>query len=391
MACEYCFYLEKAQLFKERTSHRMSDDLLEILINRAMNESGKHISFGWQGGEPTLMGLPFFKRVVELQQRYGQDQAVGNGLQTNGLLLDQDWLRFLKDYNFVVGLSLDGPRHVHDHYRRLKSGAGSWEIVTEKARMLLEAGVAVNALATINDYSVHYLAETYDFLTQLGFDHLQFIPIVESDPAGQQAAPFSVDAPSYGKFLCQLFDRWKADFVNGQPGISVRFFEDLFYRYVGREPPACHLQAECGTYLTVEHNGDVYSCDFFVEPDWYLGNIRTDRLLDLLNSARQQYFGKRKARLPHQCQTCQWRSYCYGGCPKDRWRDPRDQGLNHFCQAYQLFFSHAHGLFQDLAARWQAAHNTSQTTVSTINPSVGRNDPCPCGSGKKYKKCCGRK
>ncbi len=391
MACDYCFYLSKKQLFKAQTSYRMSSDLLEILIKRAMAGSQEHINFGWQGGEPTLMGLSFFKQAVKLQRQYGRGHTVGNGLQTNGLLLDQDWIHFLKDYHFLVGLSLDGPQHVHDRYRHFKTGKGSWKIVRDRARLLIEAGVAVNALATVNDYSVHHIDETYDFLTGLGFAHLQFIPLLESDPAGKQAAHFSVTAADYGKFLRQLFDRWRADFVQGIPRISIRFFDDLFYHYVDQEPPACNLQQECGTYLVVEHNGDVYSCDFFVEPAWRLGNIREDCLLDLLNSDPQQRFGRRKAQLPQKCQTCQWYSYCRGGCPKDRLRDPRDQGENHFCQAYQQFFAHAHSFFQELSVKWRREQSKNAGAQSATSPSVGRNDPCPCGSGKKHKKCCGRK
>jgi uncharacterized protein len=279
---------------------------------------------------------------------------VANGLQTNGILLDREWAKFLRDYKFLVGLSLDGPEQIHDRYRRTGGGLGSWAIVVEKARMLLEEEVSTNALVVVNDYSVRFPREIYAFHKDLGLTFMQFIPCVETDPDDPgRAAPFSVGGEELGGFLCELFDLWAGDFENGTPTTSVRLFDSVFFHYVGLPPPECTLLPECGNYLVVEHNGDVYSCDFFVEPAWKLGNVLGGRLDHMLNSALQRKFGLRKADLHEKCRSCRWVGYCRGGCPKDRARDPRDGGLDHFCRAHELFFEHADGSLRRLAEEWK--------------------------------------
>ena len=359
LACKYCFYLEKANLFPQTKIHRMSQEILEEMIRQVMQQGAPQISFAWQGGEPTLMGLPFFENAVEFQQKYGRNQIVGNGLQTNGTLLNKNWAHFLRDNNFLVGISLDGPQHIHDHYRVFRSGKGSWQQVVDGAKMLLDTGVEVNALTVVSDYSARFPEEIYEFHKSLGLNYMQFIPCVETDPNNPaQAAPFSVSPEQYGKFLQRIFDLWWNDFRNGQPTTSVRYFDSVFYTYVGLTPPDCTLQKECGIYVVVEHNGDVYSCDFFVEPQWRLGNVMNDRLIDLLNSRKQDEFGKIKVHLPKECLNCPWLKYCWGGCPKDRIRDPRDRGSNHFCQSYKMFFQHADSRLKKLANEWKRKQNT---------------------------------
>lgn len=398
MACEYCFYLEKASLFHESTKHRMSEDILEEMIRQVMAQSGNNISFGWQGGEPTLMGLPFFEKAVELQKKYGFGKVVGNGLQTNGILIDNPWIELLKEYNFLVGLSLDGPEHIHDKYRRLVNGEGTWSRVIEKAEAMLSAGVAVNALSVINDHSVNYPEEIYRFLKEKGLSYMQFIPCVETDPLDRdKVASFSVPPEKFGNFLCKIFDLWINDFDDDAPTTSVRFFDSVFYSYVGLTPPECTLMKNCGVYVVVEHNGDVYSCDFFVDPEHKLGNIKDSKLVDLLNAAPQRQFGKSKSDLPEECRGCMWLKYCRGGCLKDRNRDSKKLGHNYFCLSYKMFFQHAHETLCRLADEWKAnqaqeealqVQSQKQTKESASN-KPGRNDPCPCGSGLKYKKCCG--
>lgn len=399
MACSYCFYLEKEKLFTHSKIHRMSEDVLEEMIRQLMSQSGPQVSFGWQGGEPTLMRLPFFRKAVELQQKYGHNKEVGNALQTNGLLIDKHWVRFLKEFNFLVGLSMDGPEHIHDHYRLLGNGSGSWSKVLDRGKLMLDAGVAANAITVVSDYSVQFPEEIYTFHKETGFNYMQFVPCVETDPENLTwAASFSGSGERYGKFLCKIFDLWHDDFKDNRPTISVRFFDALFYSYVRMEPPECTLLKECGVCVVVEHNGDVYSCDFFVEPDWKLGNIMEKRLIDMLNSRRQREFGKLKAALPEPCKECSWVTYCRGGCTKDRIRDARDNGLNHFCQAYKMFFEHSDSRFKLLAHEWKKQQAIYQEEARLVlSPShkqkrgeIGRNDPCPCGSGFKYKKCCGR-
>ena len=353
--CTYCFYLEKDELFGRQKTFRMSDDILRTMVKQVMWAGGKHLSFGWQGGEPTLMGLSFFERAVEYQVRFGQQgQSVGNGLQTNGILINEDWALFLRDAQFLVGLSLDGPAHVHDKYRRFPNGRSSWDYVVKARDTLLNNGVEVNALVVVNDHSVKFAREIYEYHKSNGLNHMQFIPCVEPDPTDPAvAAGYSVDAESYGDFLCDIFDLWTADFVNGRPTTSIRWFDSVFYTYVGYEAPECTLLKECGVYVVVEHNGNVYSCDFFVEPQWYLGNIQQNKLHDMLNSPLQLEFGKVKSQLPSECHTCQWLRHCYGGCPKDRQGDPADNGSNHFCRSYIKFFEHADVRLKKLAKQWK--------------------------------------
>ncbi len=395
MDCGYCFYLEKLGLYPETATHRMSHDVLEVLIRKVMGGATEQVVFSWQGGEPTLMGLDFYRRVVMLQQRFGRGQTVGNGLQTNGLLLDRTWARFLADYRFLVGLSLDGPEHVHDRYRVTAAGRGTWAAVIDAAGVLQDAGVAVNALSVVTDYSAQFPEEIYSHHKELGLDHMQFVPCVETHAENpERAAEFSLTARRYGSFLCRLFDLWLEDFVEGKPTTSVRFFDAILHRYLGQEPPDCTLRRQCGDYLVVEHNGDVFSCDFFVEPKWLLGNVVHDNLQALLNSDRQAAFGCLKSSLPPKCVTCEWLHLCTGGCTKDRIRDPGDHGLNHFCEAYLRFFDHADAGFRRLAEEWrmgetERAEAAVGNRVPFAGPKVGRNEPCPCGSGMKFKKCCG--
>jgi serine-type anaerobic sulfatase-maturating enzyme len=392
MNCRYCFYRGKKDLFPLSEIHRMEDSILEAVIRGLLQQGPTQVSFSWQGGEPTLMGLAFFKRAVALQNQYGQGKVVSNGLQTNGLIIDRDWAAFLKQTPFLVGLSLDGPEPIHDHYRKLLGGQGSFRLVCEAAKRLLDAGVEVNALSVVNDYSVDFPEEIYGFFKSLGLSYMQFIPCLETDPDHhQQAAPFSVASHDYGIFLCKLFDLWLADFSNGRPTTSIRFFESLLFRYAGEPPPECTLLRECGTYLVVEHNGDVFSCDFFVTPGHRLGNIRENRLLDLLHSPKQNTFGQFKAALSMECPQCRWLWLCRGGCLKDRQRDPRDRGLNHFCWAFKTFFSYADARLKKLVADWRQEHSRPNSKADLIRGKVGRNAPCPCGSGRKYKKCCGFK
>jgi uncharacterized protein len=356
LACGYCFYRDKARVFPGTAVHRMSFEVLEETVRQAMADGGRQVNFGWQGGEPTLMGLDFFRRAVEFQTRYAGGKRAANGLQTNGLLLDREWARFLRENGFLVGLSLDGPEDVHDRYRRTAGGRGTWKTVVAKARMLLEEGVMTNALAVVNDHSVRFPGEIYAFLKDLGLTHMQFIPCVETDPEDPgRAAPFSVRGEELGEFLRAVFDLWMGDFRDGVATTSVRFFDSVFHSYVGLPPPECTLLAECGGYLVVEHNGDIYSCDFFVEEPWRLGNVMSGRLDHMLNSARQREFGRRKAALPGKCRACRWLPLCRGGCPKDRMRDPRDAGLNHFCRAYEMFFEHADPRLRELAEKWRRA------------------------------------
>lgn len=417
--CTYCFYLDRAGIprpgYNEETGsnrqqgRRMSDKVLDILIRQAMQSGSPQISFGWQGGEPTLMGLPFFKKAVFLQMKYGSPgQVVGNALQTNGLLINADWCQFLRETNWLVGLSIDGPAHVHDRYRVTRNQRPTYDLVRAAAQQMNACNVEYNALVVVNDYSVHHAREIYQHHKDLGIRFMQFIPCVERDPIHtDRAAPFSVTAEDYGNFLCEIFDCWKADFRGGKPAVSVRYFDSVFHTYVSVPPPECTLLPECGSYVVVEYNGDVYSCDFFVEKEWKLGNVAEGSLLEMLNSRKQREFGALKADLPTECLTCTWKRHCYGGCTKDRIRDPADHGSNHFCRSFIRFFEHADKELRRLADDWIrkqrryeqqeqfnrliAARQASSAEASRPSKPPARNSPCPCGSGKKFKSCCGHR
>jgi uncharacterized protein len=392
--CSYCFYRKKGDMFGSSDIHRMSIDTLEEIVQQVMTQGPGQVSFGWQGGEPTLMGLAFFEKAVEFQKKYGRGQSVGNGLQTNGLLLDEKWAHFLRSYNFLVGLSIDGPEEIHNRYRLSRGGEGSWSRVVEAASLLLDNGVNTNVLSVINDYSVDFPEDIYRFNKGLGLNYMQFIPCLEpdsTDPA--RSASFSLPAEKYGDFLCTVFDLWRGDFKNGKPTTSIRYFDSLLSGYMGLGAGECTLQQECGDYLLIEHNGDVYSCDFFVEPAWRLGNIDSDLLTDMLNAPRQQQFGRQKTVLTDKCMACRWLTTCNGGCPKDRMNNVQDPALSGFCEAYQVFFDYADGELRDLAQQWVAeqaaqARLPEQKSQVAGKAKAGRNQPCPCGSGRKYKKCC---
>lgn len=352
--CTYCFYLEKSSLFHQTATHRMRPEIQEELIRQVMQQSGESVSLAWQGGEPTMMGLDFYKRAIELEKKYGHNQMVGNGLQTNGLLLDKNWASFLKEYDWLVGISLDGPAHIHDRYRFDKGQKGTHQRVEENAVMLQQEGVAANAMCCLTSYSVQFPDELYAYYKGLGYNFMQFIPIVETDKNDPgKAAPFSVTAEDYGKFLIRMFDLWLGDFKDGVPTTSIRHFESVFHSYVGMDAPECTMMKECGPYVVVEHNGNVYSCDFFVEPKWKLGNIMHERIINMLNTKTQQTFGAAKAVLPRECRTCPWLRNCYGGCTKDRIKDPEDHRRPRYCNSYKMFFKHADITLKQMAEQWK--------------------------------------
>ena len=397
MDCTYCFYLDRADLFPESKKHRMSGEVLEATIRQVMTQGAENVSLCWQGGEPTLMGVDFFQQAVEFEKQYGRNgQVVANAFQTNGLLINEVWCRLFRDYNFLIGLSLDGPQHVHDRYRIFKGGQPTWARVSDSLKLMLDQGVDVNALVVLNEYSARFPREIYDYLKQSGVKHMQFIPCMEPHPDDRtQAAPFSVSPEQFGAFLCEIFDCWTADFYRGEPTVFVRWFESVFATYVGVRPPECTLLEECGEYVVVEHNGDVFSCDFFVENRWRLGNVLDGEITTMLNSEKQSRFGLQKSDLPEACQSCRWLEHCRGGCPKERWQSPSGAEPSYLCEGYKMFFSHADQRLRKLADRWlrerrQEAVRRPTAPAEAPAGQIGRNDPCPCGSGEKHKRCCGQ-
>lgn len=345
LRCAYCFYRQKAGLFPGVKRHRMKESLLEKLVEQAMGTDCDLVRFSWQGGEPTLMGLDFFQKAVELQAAYVRPyQTVSNALQTNGTLIDRKWAEFLMDNNFLVGISFDGPAKLHNHYRRDEKGKGTHASVMRGLDVLLDAGAEVNVLTLVNDVNVQEPDAVYDFLLGTGVKFFQFVPCIEPGP-GKTPASYSITPENYGKFLCGLFDRW----MDSPMDISVRDFDDLLAVYQGATPGTCIHQPRCGGYMVVEHNGDVFTCDFFVTPKCRLGNINETPLIELAASAGLSEFGEQKSMFSDQCKKCKWLRFCNGGCLKHRTvlggevTDP-----SYFCMAYQMLFEHASSVLEPL-------------------------------------------
>ena len=353
-AWTYCFYRRAGDLYRQDTPHRMSDDVLKALVRRYLRLRLPQSVFCWQGGEPTLMGLDFYQRAVQLMQRFGSGrQPVSNALQTNGLLLDREWCVFLRQYNFLVGVSLDGPAELHDAYRRMSAGKGSHAAVLRALGLLKTADVQFNVLSVVSDLTARHAGEIYRYFRDLGLEHMQFIPCVETDPETGRPAPFSVSPEAFGEFLCEMFDAWLPD---AKAGVSVRLFDGLLRRELCGNTELCYLDGACGSCPVIEHNGDVYPCDFFVQPEWKLGNILTTPLEKLMERRRARAFRGGRHRLPGACEDCEWKDLCRGGCLKDRQRvSGRFDAPTWFCRAYQRFLPHAAGRIRRLAAEFRDA------------------------------------
>ena len=352
--CTYCFYLSKATLPDGPGSGRMNDETLEALIRQYIQGvTGPEVVFSWQGGEPTLLGLDFFRQVVELEKKYAKPgQKIENDLQTNGILLDDDWCRFLKEHRFLVGLSIDGPKKLHDAFRVAKDGSPTFDQVFAAAKLLQKHGVPFNTLTCINRLNATKPLDVYRFLRrELGATYIQFIPIVEYK-GFEQAAPglghpdsgvtdWSVDPEDWGYFLCKVFDEWQ----NRDLGkVMVNHFETLVAQHMGLPPQMCVYGEFCGKGVAVEHDGTVYACDHYVYPEYRLGSVKQGDLGDLVFSRRQVKFGYAKGEtLPKQCRECPYLHDCWGECPKNRILRTADgePGLNYLCAGFKKFFAHA--------------------------------------------------
>jgi uncharacterized protein len=364
----------------------MTKETMETVVQKALAYGRGHNTFCWQGGEPTLMGVPFLEAVVAVQNRYRlPGQRIENSIQTNGTLIDIDWCRFLKANDFLVGLSVDGPAPVHDHYRRTGSGGFTFDRVLESAALLKRHQIPFNVLTLLTDANVGLANDLYAFFQTLGFRHLQLIPCHETDPETGTLLPFAINGRSLGQFYCKFFDLWWAD---GFPWVSVRMFEDILLYLLDGVHASCSWLSACDSYLLVEHNGDCFPCDFFVDPEWKLGNLLDDSLSKILNHPKRADFATLKARLPDTCQNCRWRMFCNGDCTRLR-RGPqgRRNGTSVFCEATQMLLNHIEDRVPEIVAR---AVNIRGAVQQNLIETTGRNAPCPCGSGKKFKRCCGR-
>ncbi|MFI5377737.1 MAG: anaerobic sulfatase maturase [Tepidisphaerales bacterium] len=478
--CKYCFYLEKEKLYPGKSSWRMSDEVLEAYIRQYIEAQRiPEINFAWQGGEPTLLGVGFFRKVVELQAKYANGKRIHNAFQTNGTLLDDEWGEFLAANKFLIGLSIDGPREIHDCYRVDKKGQPTFDQVMRGRGFLAKHGVEFNALCVVNRANSQHPLETYNFLKSEVSEFMQFIPLVErsgdtsaasaltggiprptstpnppvrapaaltspqfdlaeppvlqktehgvslpiigvggrdrspsgpspvhdggfgeaTPPSNSPVTPWSVQPQAYGEFLCRIFDHWVRHDVGR---VFVQLFDVQLGIWMGMPSSLCVFAETCGDAMAVEHNGDLYSCDHYVYPRYHLGNVLQGNLREMVDSPAQRKFGRDKRDLlPKFCQECDVRFACNGECPKHRFmRAPDGEfGLNYLCPAYKKFFHHVDPFMTRMGQLLQNGH-----PAAAIMPEIaagesegrqkrgwetaGRNDPCPCGSGKKFKKCC---
>lgn len=340
IACEYCFYTCKTDYFGGG-AHRMSDAVLEQMVKGYLEAGFEQNSFAWQGGEPTLMGLDFYKRFIELKNRYSKPgQVITNAFQTNGILLDEDWCRFFTEHQFLCGISLDGPKAYHDVYRKDRSGNGTFDRVMKGIETCRKYDTQFNILVLLNHINVLHPDELFDFYTGMGVQYLQFVPCVEKsadDP--RQAAAYSITPQEYGRFLCRFFDRWAA---YGVEKLSVRIFDTMLSFLMGGPHVECTFARRCADYIVIEHNGDAYCCDFYVADEAKLGNIMDTPIQNLANSQRKQEFNRKKTDIHNKCLLCQYLDLCRGGCPKNRaMLTGSHQSPSYFCESYKMFFAHA--------------------------------------------------
>jgi len=425
--CTYCYYLEKERLYGSKERFRMADELLESYIRQYISgQQVPEVHMAWQGGEPTLLGVDFFERVVEIQQKYADGKRITNAIQTNGTLLDDRWGEFLAKHNFLVGISIDGPADLHDTYRLDKQQRPTFESVMRGLNVLKSHNIEFNTLTVVSRANQDHALRTYEFLIEIGSRFMQFIPLVERAPDSQArtlgldhavppdetytgsplVTPWSVGAEKYGTFLTTIFDRW----VRRDVGlIFVQMFDIALSQLVEGRAGLCIFEETCGVSLAIEHNGDLYSCDHYVYPKYRLGNINETPLVDLVSSEQQYRFGNdKKDGLTDYCRRCDVRYACNGDCPKHRFAVSPDgqDGLSYLCPSYEHFFRYTRPYMEAMARlihqrrspaeimpavreadALKAAQEATRKT-EMLWKTAGRNDACPCGSGLKYKKCC---
>lgn len=355
LRCHYCYYLEKACLYKDSSKRVLSEEMLdqftkEYIEAQTMND----VLFTWHGGEPLMRPLSFYRKALELQKKYGRGRNISNVIQTNGTLLTDEWCRFLHENNWLVGVSIDGPQEFHDEYRRTASGGPSWAKVMRGIQLLNKHHVEWNAMAVVNDFNADYPLDFYHFFKEMGCRFIQITPVVErmvnhadgrhlatlTDDATAPVTDFSVTPEQWGRFLCAIFDEWVRNDV-GQT--YVELFDCILANWVGVTPGICVYAKECGHAGIMEFNGDVYSCDHFVFPEYRLGNIRKKTITEMLYGEQQQQFSRLKSQsLPKECKKCEWEFACHGECPRTRFiKDVYgNPGKNYLCEGYRMFFRH---------------------------------------------------
>lgn len=356
LACNYCYYLDKTRLLAESGIHRMTDELLEMyIIQHIQASSAQPIFFSWHGGEPTLAGLDYFRRIVEIQKKHlPHNRSVANGIQTNGTLLNEEWCRFLKKENFMVGISMDGPERFHAVNRFRKDGKSCFDEVLRGFKLLKSYEISCEILCVVHAQNVQVPLEVYRFFKSLNAEFLTFIPLVERlSHENNQVSHRTVPAKAFGEFLCAIFDEWKTEDIGT---IKIQIFEEALRTAFGLDHSHCIFKQTCGRVPVVEHNGDFYPCDHFVDSSHRGGNVRTNSLADLLESQEQKLFGQAKlSTLPAFCQQCEVLNMCNGACPNDRFIETPDgnPGLNYLCEGYKFFFNHCKPFVEQVASVWR--------------------------------------
>lgn len=394
LRCEYCYYVEKVAMFPADERYRMSDKTLESLVRSFFEaSSGPDVHFVWHGGEPTMAGIDFYRKAVDLQRRYlPTGWECHNSLQTNGTLLDARWARFIVENGFSVGLSLDGPAAIHDLGRPDRHQRGSHERAVRGLQVLREHGVDVDVLCTVNARTSESPWDVYHYFLDLDVRWLQFIPVVRRASDGV-VDELSVRPEAYARFLISIFDEWVRYDIER---VTVQDFLIAMLVAMDRPPILCVASATCGEVLAVEHDGSVYSCDHFVDATHYLGNVNSDGMRGPFASEAQRAFGALKASLPDECLCCDVLAYCRGGCPKDRFAGGTP-ALNYLCEGYRAFYRHVVPYVTRMAELARVGRRPSSIAAELAVAEgderrafrrAGRNDPCPCGSGRKFKQCC---
>lgn len=339
LRCAYCYYLEKKDLYAEVKNHTLSIELLEKFIEQYINsQTMQEVLFTWHGGETLMRSISFYRKAIDLQKKYAGGRIISNSIQTNGTLLTDEWCKFFKENNFLVGISIDGPQHCHDRYRKTKEGKPSFFQVMKGLNLLKKYEVEFNIMGVVNDYNVDYPLEFYNFFKELDCHYIQFSPIVERIHG--KPAPCNVPSNKWGNFLIAIFNEWVKQDVGRY---FVQYFDSTLANWAGVNPGLCTLAKTCGHTGVIEFNGDVYACDHFVYPEYKLGNINYKTLIEMMYSQKQQSFGQDKYdKLPSRCKQCNYLFACYGECPKNRIIKTKegDSGLNYLCKGYYKFFEH---------------------------------------------------
>jgi uncharacterized protein len=356
LGCRYCYYLDKEQLYPEDEVFQMPENTLEDYIAQHIEASPEEvITFSWHGGEPTILGVDYFRRIVELQHKYKpQNKTIVNGIQTNGTLIDDEWCRFFAEEGFAVGLSLDGPKEIHDQFRLTKDNNPTFEQTLRGYSLLKKHQVYTDILCVVNAYNVKQPLQLYRFFKQINAKYITFLPLVDPKPSTELGvSDISVPSEAWGQFLCTVFDEW----VDKDIGrVKVQIFEEAIRTAFNQEHSLCIFRPTCGDIPVLEHNGDFYSCDHFVDPKHLIGNLKETPLVELLESPEQRAFGDAKlSTLPRYCRECSVLALCNGECPKNHIIETPDgeTGLNYLCEGYKRFFTHCQPFIKEVAAQWR--------------------------------------